>query len=51
MFISAATNEVQSKSNATDEIKQKLLLVHKNVFSQNFPPNGPNGLRLDTSNV
>ena len=30
--------EVQSKSNATDEIKQKLLLVHKNVFSQNFPP-------------
>ena len=24
---------VQSKSNATGEIKQKLLIVHKNVFS------------------
>ena len=30
------TYEVKSKSNATDEIKQKLLLVHKNVFSRNF---------------
>ena len=29
--------EVQSKSNATDEIKQKLLFVHKNVFLRNFP--------------
>ena len=28
---------VQSKSNATDEIKQKLLFVHKNVFLWNFP--------------
>ena len=31
-----APYEVKSKSNATDEIKQKLLLVHKNVFSRNF---------------
>ena len=29
--------EVQSKLNATDEIKQKLLFVHKNVFLRNFP--------------
>ena len=31
------TYVVQSKSNATDEIKQKLLFVHKNVFLRNFP--------------
>ena len=30
--------EVQSKSNATKEIKQKLFLVQKNVFPQNFSP-------------
>ena len=29
---------VQSKSNATDEIKCKLLLVQKHVFLWNFPP-------------
>ena len=29
---------VQSKSNATDDIKHKLLLVQKHVFLWNFPP-------------
>ena len=29
---------MQSKSNATKEIKQKLFLVQKNVFPQNFSP-------------
>ena len=33
-----STYVVQSKLNATKEIKQKLLLVQKNVFPQNFPP-------------